>query len=152
MEYYLLLLFAIWHEIIYPTHMSALLSLCSLYLGYQTLLLITAILGPSTIFLMLVEALAVATSITPWTSFYLNVFPIVGFTLLCFVATTKVQVHIIYIYIYKYYLICKSIKIYNYDTLQFYCLIISVEMCCHPLSNVCYADDGGIGWHGDRNK
>ena len=65
-----------------------------LYIAYQTLLLFTSILGASTIFLMIVEALSVATSasITPWESLFINLIPVVIYIVVCFLGSKDTQV------------------------------------------------------------
>ena len=50
------------------------------------------ILGPGTIFLMLVGAFVAAFRIDNWTSFQYNVYPIIGFMFVCFVFKSNIQV------------------------------------------------------------
>ena len=50
------------------------------------------ILGPGTIFLMLVGAFVAAFQIDNWTSFYYNIIPILFFMLVCFVCKSNLQV------------------------------------------------------------
>ncbi|NP_001034491.1 chitin synthase 1 [Tribolium castaneum] len=61
------------------------------YIGYQILLMGGTILGPGTIFLMLVGAFVAAFQIDNWTSFYYNIIPILFFMLVCFTCKSNIQ-------------------------------------------------------------
>lgn len=61
------------------------------YIGYQILLMGGTILGPGTIFLMLVGAFVAAFQIDNWTSFYYNIIPIFFFMLVCFTCKSNIQ-------------------------------------------------------------
>ncbi|XP_050306093.1 chitin synthase chs-2 isoform X2 [Anthonomus grandis grandis] len=61
------------------------------YIGYQILLMGGTILGPGTIFLMLVGAFVAAFQIDNWTSFYYNLYPIMFFMLVCFTCKSNIQ-------------------------------------------------------------
>ncbi|XP_044753059.1 chitin synthase chs-2 isoform X2 [Coccinella septempunctata] len=61
------------------------------YIGYQILLMGGTILGPGTIFLMLVGAFVAAFQIDNWTSFYYNIYPILFFILVCFTCKANIQ-------------------------------------------------------------
>ncbi|XP_067001405.2 chitin synthase chs-2 [Anabrus simplex] len=61
------------------------------YIGYQILLMGGTILGPGTIFLMLVGAFVVAFHIDNWTSFQYNIIPILIFMFICFVCKPNIQ-------------------------------------------------------------
>lgn len=50
------------------------------------------ILGPGTIFLMLVGAFVAAFKIDNWTSFTYNIIPILFFMLICFTTKSEIQV------------------------------------------------------------
>jgi chitin synthase len=50
------------------------------------------ILGPGTIFLMLVGAFVAAFHIDNWTSFEYNIVPILFFMFICFVCKSEIQV------------------------------------------------------------
>lgn len=50
------------------------------------------ILGPGTIFLMLVGAFVAVFHIDNWTSFYYNIIPIVMFVFVCFTCKSNIQV------------------------------------------------------------
>lgn len=51
------------------------------------------ILGPGTIFLMLVGAFVAVFHIDNWTSFYYNIIPIVMFVFVCFTCKSNIQVN-----------------------------------------------------------
>ncbi|XP_024224435.1 chitin synthase chs-2 isoform X2 [Bombus vosnesenskii] len=61
------------------------------YISYQILLMGGTILGPGTIFLMLVGAFVAAFKIDNWTSFYYNIIPILFFMLVCFTCKASIQ-------------------------------------------------------------
>ncbi|XP_044020427.1 chitin synthase chs-2 isoform X2 [Aphidius gifuensis] len=61
------------------------------YIAYQILLMGGTILGPGTIFLMLVGAFVAAFKIDNWTSFYYNIIPILLFMLICFTCKAEIQ-------------------------------------------------------------
>ncbi|XP_043252423.1 chitin synthase chs-2 [Colletes gigas] len=61
------------------------------YISYQILLMGGTILGPGTIFLMLVGAFVAAFKIDNWTSFYYNIIPILLFMIICFTCKANIQ-------------------------------------------------------------
>ncbi len=61
------------------------------YIGYQSMLMMGTIIGPGTIFLMLVGAFVAAFKISNWDSFWYNLYPIVGYTVVCLLCKTKWQ-------------------------------------------------------------
>ncbi|CAL8111798.1 unnamed protein product [Orchesella dallaii] len=61
------------------------------YIGYQIFLMVGTILGPGTIFLMLVGAFAVAFKLDQWDSFLYNFIPILLFILVCFFCKSDIQ-------------------------------------------------------------
>ena len=61
------------------------------YIGYQLMLMVGTIIGPGTIFLMLVGAFVAAFKISNWVSFYYNLIPIVVYTGTCLMAKPKWQ-------------------------------------------------------------
>lgn len=63
-----------------------------LYIFYQAILISSTILGPGTIFLMLVGAFVAAFKIDNWTSFHYNIFPILFFMVVCFTCKSNIQV------------------------------------------------------------
>lgn len=60
----------------------------------QMMLMGGTILGPGTIFLMLVGAFVAAFKIDNWTSFYYNIIPILLFMAVCFLFKGPIQVPI----------------------------------------------------------
>ncbi|KOB69511.1 Chitin synthase [Operophtera brumata] len=66
-------------------------NISSPYIAYQMMLMGGTILGPGTIFLMLVGAFVAAFRIDNWTSFEYNLYPIMGFMLVCFTMKSKFQ-------------------------------------------------------------
>ncbi|ODM95932.1 Chitin synthase 6 [Orchesella cincta] len=61
------------------------------YIIYQFMLMFGTILGPGTIFLMLVGAFVAAFRIDNWTSFYYNIIPIAFFMFVCFTCKSDIQ-------------------------------------------------------------
>ncbi|XP_014204049.1 uncharacterized protein LOC106636227 [Copidosoma floridanum] len=61
------------------------------YIWYQILLMGGTILGPGTIFLMLVGAFVAVFRIDNWTSFYYNIIPILLFMFICFTCKSEIQ-------------------------------------------------------------
>ncbi|GAB6026180.1 hypothetical protein CHUAL_012391 [Chamberlinius hualienensis] len=66
-------------------------NISTLYIIYQSMLMVGTILGPGTIFLMLVGAFNAAFKIDNWTSFYANIVPILVFMIVCFIFNSKYQ-------------------------------------------------------------
>lgn len=64
------------------------------YIIYQSMLMVGTVLGPGTIFLMLVGAMVAAFKISNWYSFYYNIIPILIFMVVCFIFKNDVQVSI----------------------------------------------------------
>jgi chitin synthase len=58
----------------------------------QIMLMGGTILGPGTIFLMLVGAFVAAFHIDNWTSFEYNIVPILFFMFICFICKSEIQV------------------------------------------------------------
>ncbi|XP_013133727.1 PREDICTED: uncharacterized protein LOC106099671 isoform X2 [Papilio polytes] len=61
------------------------------YIAYQMMLMGGTILGPGTIFLMLVGAFVAAFRIDNWTSFEYNLYPIALFMFVCFTMKSEIQ-------------------------------------------------------------
>lgn len=59
---------------------------------FQIMLMGGTILGPGTIFLMLVGAFVAVFHIDNWTSFYYNIIPIILFVFVCFTCKSNIQV------------------------------------------------------------
>lgn len=62
------------------------------YIFYQGMLMVGTILGPGTIFLMMVGALVSVFSIDIWTSFLWNFLPLMSFMAICYFCKQKYQV------------------------------------------------------------
>ncbi|XP_061164529.1 chitin synthase chs-2-like [Saccostrea echinata] len=63
-----------------------------LYILYQTFLMVCSILTPGTIFLMILGAITMAfPSIPPFAAMTVNIIPVIGMVILCFVAKSNVQ-------------------------------------------------------------
>ncbi|XP_029847379.2 chitin synthase chs-2 [Ixodes scapularis] len=62
------------------------------YIVYQAMLMIGNILGPGTIFLIMVSAVASTFNIPNWASLALNTVPILAFTIICFTTKNSIQV------------------------------------------------------------
>lgn len=65
-----------------------------LYIVYQGMLMIGTILGPGTIFLMLVGAMVAVFRISNWDSFMINLIPILLFIVICFTCKNEVQIFV----------------------------------------------------------
>lgn len=61
------------------------------YIWYQCMLMSGTIIGPGTIFLMLVGAFVAAFDISNWTAFYYNLWPIVIYTICCLTCKSNWQ-------------------------------------------------------------
>ncbi|XP_049868786.1 chitin synthase chs-2 isoform X3 [Pectinophora gossypiella] len=66
-------------------------NISSPYIAYQMMLMGGTILGPGTIFLMLVGAFVAAFRIDNWTSFEYNLYPIMAFMIVCFTMKSEIQ-------------------------------------------------------------
>ncbi|KAK4876419.1 hypothetical protein RN001_012841 [Aquatica leii] len=62
-----------------------------LYITYQVVLMIGTVLGPGTIFLMLVGAFVAAFQLDQWTSFLWNVVPILFYMMICVLFKSDIQ-------------------------------------------------------------
>ncbi|KAF0297190.1 Chitin synthase chs-2 [Amphibalanus amphitrite] len=83
-----------------------------------TFLMAGTILGPGTIFLMLVGAFVAAFRIDNWTSFQYNVYPIIGFMFVCFTLKSNIQLLVAQILSAGYALIMMAVIVGQ--TLQLY--------------------------------
>merc|ERR1719334_2465847 len=61
------------------------------YIWYQSMLMMGTVIGPGTIFLMLVGAFVAAFDIGNWTAFKYNLIPIVAYTAVCLLCKSKWQ-------------------------------------------------------------
>lgn len=80
-----------------------------LYIFYQMMLMGGTILGPGTIFLMLVGAFVAAFRIDNWTSFHYNIFPIISFMVVCFTCKSNIQLLVAQILSTAYALIMMAV-------------------------------------------
>lgn len=80
-----------------------------LYIFYQIILMGSTILGPGTIFLMLVGAFVAAFKIDNWSSFHYNIVPILFFMLICFTCKSNIQVVVAQILSTMYALIMMAV-------------------------------------------
>lgn len=67
-------------------------SISMLYIWYQGMLMAGTILGPGTIFLMMVGALVSVFNTDIWTAFLWNFYPVFGFMAICYYCQQKYQV------------------------------------------------------------
>ena len=88
-----------WREQYYnPKMFGVRIFLCFLYISpflTQAMLMAGTVIGPGTIFLMLVGAFVAAFKISNWYSFYYNLMPILIYTLVCLTCRTSIQVKIL---------------------------------------------------------
>ncbi|KAL9891261.1 hyaluronan synthase-like protein kkv isoform 2-T2 [Glossina fuscipes fuscipes] len=80
-----------------------------LYIFYQMMLMGGTILGPGTIFLMLVGAFVAAFRIDNWTSFHYNIVPILGFMFICFTCKSNIQLFVAQVLSTAYALIMMAV-------------------------------------------
>lgn len=102
------------------------------YIAYQILLMGGTILGPGTIFLMLVGAFVAAFQIDNWTSFYYNIMPILFFMLVCFTCKSNIQVSD-FGESWKAFVICEC--------------FFAVDCCSDSVDRLCVDYDGGYCWY-----
>ena len=62
------------------------------YIAYQMMNMVGTVLGPGSIYLMLVGACAVAFSISNWLSFVLNLIPLLAFIIVCLSCKSDTQI------------------------------------------------------------
>ncbi|XP_030374775.1 chitin synthase chs-2 isoform X2 [Scaptodrosophila lebanonensis] len=80
-----------------------------LYIFYQMMLMGGTILGPGTIFLMLVGAFVAAFRIDNWTSFHYNIVPILAFMFVCFTCKSNIQLFVAQVLSTAYALIMMAV-------------------------------------------
>ncbi|XP_034664927.1 chitin synthase chs-2 isoform X2 [Drosophila subobscura] len=80
-----------------------------LYIFYQMMLMGGTILGPGTIFLMLVGAFVAAFRIDNWTSFHYNIVPILAFMFICFTCKSNIQLFVAQVLSTAYALIMMAV-------------------------------------------
>ncbi|XP_055854071.1 chitin synthase chs-2 [Episyrphus balteatus] len=81
------------------------------YIGYQFMLLVGTVLGPGTIFLMMIGALVSVFSIDIWTAFLWNFFPLLVFVLACLYLKQKYQLLIAFVVSTVYCLVMMAVLI-----------------------------------------
>ncbi|KFM73408.1 hypothetical protein X975_24033, partial [Stegodyphus mimosarum] len=81
------------------------------YIGYQVLLMVGTILGPGTIFLMLVGAMVSAFGISNWHSLIANFIPIILFIVICFYAKNDTQIMMAQIFSALYALLMMAVLV-----------------------------------------
>lgn len=86
-------------------------SISTLYIMYQAMLMIGTVLGPGTIFLMMVGALVAVFTINIWTAFLWNFFPILIFVLSCVYLKQKFQLLIAFVISAIYCLVMMAVLI-----------------------------------------
>ncbi|XP_002048317.3 chitin synthase chs-2 [Drosophila virilis] len=86
-------------------------SISTLYIMYQAMLMIGTVLGPGTIFLMMVGALVAVFTIDIWTAFLWNFFPIIIFILSCVYLKQKFQLLIAFVISALYCLVMMAVLI-----------------------------------------
>lgn len=62
------------------------------YMVYQGMLLVGTILGPGTIFLMLIAAVVSCFSVSTLTALTFNAVPVIAFTVICFLSSQRIQI------------------------------------------------------------
>lgn len=97
------------------------------------------ILGPGTIFLMLVGAFVAVFHIDNWTSFYYNIVPILSFMFICFTCKSNVQVlHSIFL---SFFLLAKELYLIN-------SIWFTVTSGPDSINHLCAHNDGSDSWYG----
>nr|XP_037268094.1 chitin synthase chs-2-like [Rhipicephalus microplus] len=81
------------------------------YIIYQGMLMVGTILGPGTIFLMLVGAMVAAFKISNWISFSYNIVPILLFMLICFTTKNEIQIIVAQIMSASYALLMMAVLV-----------------------------------------
>ncbi|XP_054734124.1 chitin synthase chs-2 [Anastrepha obliqua] len=81
------------------------------YIAYQAMLMVGTILGPGTIFLMMVGALVAVFSINIWSSFLWNFIPVLCFILSCIYLKQKFQLLIAFVISSMYCLVMMAVLI-----------------------------------------
>ncbi|EEC02968.1 chitin synthase, putative, partial [Ixodes scapularis] len=82
-----------------------------LYMTYQTMLMIGTILGPGTIFLMLLGSFVSCFRVSNVTALLYNIVPVMGFTIVCFTCSQKVQIFVAQILSAAYALLMTAVVV-----------------------------------------
>ncbi|XP_068142349.1 LOW QUALITY PROTEIN: chitin synthase chs-2 [Drosophila tropicalis] len=86
-------------------------SISTLYMWYQSMLMVGTVLGPGTIFLMMVGALVAVFTIDIWTAFLWNFFPLLLFILSCVYLKQKYQLLLAFVISAIYCLVMMAVLI-----------------------------------------
>ena len=81
------------------------------YISYQMMLMVGTILGPGTIFLMLVGAFTAAFGIPNWDSFLYNLIPIIGYMLICYTMKSDIQLFVAQVLSAMYALVMMAVLV-----------------------------------------
>lgn len=120
------------------------------YIGYQSFLMLSTIIGPGTILLMLVGAVNSVFKLDYTQSLAVNLIPVAVFIIVCFVAKNDIQLFLAqilsaaYVFLMLAVLIGTAIQIkdepFSPSTLFFFILIITflVAAILHPREITCY--------------
>ncbi|TRY79649.1 hypothetical protein TCAL_06588 [Tigriopus californicus] len=81
------------------------------YIAYQMMMMVGTVLGPGTIFLMIVGAFTAAFSISNWTSFLVNLIPLLAFMFVCFALDSKIQLYMAQIMSAVYALVMMAVMV-----------------------------------------
>ncbi len=105
------------------------------------MLMVGTIIGPGTIFLMLVGAFVAAFKISNWDSFYYNLAPIVAYTVCCLTCKTNIQVWDNMKYIVT--TLCSVDVGSTHQTIFCACALFSANFVRDPVHLLRSSDDGG---------
>ncbi|CAN8004853.1 unnamed protein product, partial [Ixodes hexagonus] len=86
-------------------------SISILYMAYQIMLMIGTILGPGTIFLMLVGTFVSCFSVSNITALLCNIVPVLGFAIVCFTCSQKLQIFVAQILSAAYVLLMMAVVV-----------------------------------------
>ncbi|GAB6025457.1 hypothetical protein CHUAL_011200 [Chamberlinius hualienensis] len=125
-------------------------NISSLYIIYQGMLMVGTVLGPGTIFLMMIAAFVSAFSVPTSTAFYFNAIPLLIFIIMCFAAKPNNQVLCAQILTCFYAIVMLAVMVGIFIQIAysgwsspttFLTLLLPVTMCTaailHPLEFTC---------------
>ncbi|XP_055379056.1 chitin synthase chs-2 [Condylostylus longicornis] len=129
-------------------------SISTPYIIYQGMLMVGTILGPGTIFLMVIGAAVAVFSVDIWTSFIYNVIPVAGFMLICFFMKQKYQLIAAFIISSLYCLVMMAViigiaiqmledSIYSPTSLFFLSVVLQIT-----ITGVLHPQEFGALWCG----
>ncbi|KAK4004959.1 hypothetical protein OUZ56_006685 [Daphnia magna] len=81
------------------------------YICYHIMLMIGTVIGPGTIFLMIVGSWSVAFHVDNWTSFWINLVPILFFIIICLTTKAKFQVFVAQIMSVAYSIVMMAVMV-----------------------------------------